>query len=449
MLPFSGLVDRLDVLDANQLAAPDSDPSPSPEENVNTPLSPSETPQWSILSEIITYNPSSSPGLEIIPHQSESFKSSVDPTLDEDAPPPLSEELPEESKHELHFCPYDGVSAVISSAAEHDETSAVSTTFLGPVDIPETSSFLPEYSFPFDPKSSTEGILPNGEKFRILIDTGATRSYVSYTFYLECEYLRTLPKYTPAKPRVYMGNGEWTPALYIIPMTFNVGNCAFEVYTVVCRITTCDYIWGMKNIVETEGVLCSRTMTYKFLNRSPRLIAKHSFDLPPNGIKQKVDLTVEFPKELSGQAVLKLLLAPRQSLQTIKAPIIRNTICLHISNHSKTLIHHDANAVVGLVNIRSLGYFHVSMDQLKKNILKHYQFKSLQNLNYQLNRMIDFVNDENRSRTSPSSVDPFPWLEPNDPRRYLSDEEILDRTIDLSNSCLNSREKNRLMAMIK
>ena len=170
----------------------------------------------------------------------------------------------------------------------------------------------------------------------------------------------------------------------------------------------------------------------------PHLLSKHTFDLPPDGSQQKVELTVEFPKELSGQAVIKLLLAPCQLLQTIKAPIIRNTVCLLISNHSKVLIHHDANSVVGLVNVRSLGYFHVGMDQLRRNIVKHYQFKSLQNLNYQFNRMIDFINNENRSRATPTDSDPFPWLDPKDPRRHLTDEQILDHTIDLSNSCLNS-----------
>ena len=210
-----------------------------------------------------------------------------------------------------------------------------------------------------------------------------------------------------------------------------------------------DFIWGMKNIVETEGVLCSRTMSYKFLNRSPRLLSKHAFDLPPDGSQQKVKLTIEFPKELSGQAVIKLLLAPRQSLQTIKTPIIRNTFCLQISNHSKALIHHDANSVVGLVDVRSLGYFHVGMDQLRRDFLKHYQFKSLQDLNYHFNRMIDFVNNENRSRATPTNSDPFPWLDPKDPRRHLTDGQILDHTIDLSNSCLTSQEKKRLMAMIK
>ena len=68
------------------------------------------------------------------------------------------------------------------------------------VDTSEKSAFQPEYSFPFDPKSNTEGILPNGEKFKILIDTGAICSYVAYTFYLESDYLRSLPKYTPARP---------------------------------------------------------------------------------------------------------------------------------------------------------------------------------------------------------------------------------------------------------
>ena len=97
--------------------------------------------------------------------------------------------------------------SVISSATKHDKTADVSTTFLGPVYASKKSTFLPEYSFPFDPKSNTEGILPNGEKFKILIDTGATRSYIAYTFYLESDYLRSLPKYTPARPRVYYG--QW------------------------------------------------------------------------------------------------------------------------------------------------------------------------------------------------------------------------------------------------
>ena len=122
-------------------------------------------------------------------------------------------------------------------------------------------------------RSCTKASLPNGETFNMLLDTGASRSYLSYGFYLECDYLKKLPTFKPLGPRVYMGNGEWVPVIHIIPIVFHVGNCTFEVYTLVCKMTSSDFIWGMKNVAETEGVICTRSMTYKFLNRSPKSIS--------------------------------------------------------------------------------------------------------------------------------------------------------------------------------
>ena len=47
------------------------------------------------------------------------------------------------------------------------------------------------------------------------------------------------------------------------------------------------------------------------------------------------------------------------------------------------------------------------------------------------------------------SQDPYPWLDPEDPRCKLTDEQILEHTVDLSMSCLTNREKCSLMRMIK
>ena len=44
--------------------------------------------------------------------------------------------------------------------------------------------------------------------------------------------------------------------------------------------------------------------------------------------------------------------------------------------------------------------------------------------------------------------DPYPWLESSDPRRHMSDLQILYDRIDLSDSLLTSREKSKLMALI-
>ena len=45
--------------------------------------------------------------------------------------------------------------------------------------------------------------------------------------------------------------------------------------------------------------------------------------------------------------------------------------------------------------------------------------------------------------------DPYPWLDEDDPRRDMTDDEILDKYIDLTNSDLTPDEKGTLMKLIK
>ena len=44
--------------------------------------------------------------------------------------------------------------------------------------------------------------------------------------------------------------------------------------------------------------------------------------------------------------------------------------------------------------------------------------------------------------------DLYPWLEPDDVRRNLSDKEILERYINLDDSCLNEHGKKKLLDML-
>ena len=39
--------------------------------------------------------------------------------------------------------------------------------------------------------------------------------------------------------------------------------------------------------------------------------------------------------------------------------------------------------------------------------------------------------------------DPYPWLDPQDPRRFQTDRELLEQLIDLSDSCLTPLEKEQ------
>ena len=44
--------------------------------------------------------------------------------------------------------------------------------------------------------------------------------------------------------------------------------------------------------------------------------------------------------------------------------------------------------------------------------------------------------------------DPYPWLDADDPHRYMTNEEILDKAIDLSKSALTIPENKELMSII-
>ena len=43
-----------------------------------------------------------------------------------------------------------------------------------------------------------------------------------------------------------------------------------------------------------------------------------------------------------------------------------------------------------------------------------------------------------------ANKDPYPWLDDNDPRRNMSDKEILESTIDLSEACITEKQKQAL-----
>ena len=45
--------------------------------------------------------------------------------------------------------------------------------------------------------------------------------------------------------------------------------------------------------------------------------------------------------------------------------------------------------------------------------------------------------------------DPYPWLDLDDPRRDMTDEQILEKFIDLSDSDLSSSEKDTLLKLVK
>ena len=59
-----------------------------------------------------------------------------------------------------------------------------------------------------------------------------------------------------------------------------------------------------------------------------------------------------------------------------------------------------------------------------------------------------FLNTLKKEREQESPEDMYPWLDPEDDRRHMTDREILEKYINLNNSCLNKEEKIKVMDML-
>ena len=50
-----------------------------------------------------------------------------------------------------------------------------------------------------------------------------------------------------------------------------------------------------------------------------------------------------------------------------------------------------------------------------------------------------------KTKTNSQAItDPYPWLDPADPRGKMTDDQIIHKYVDLSESCLNKKDKMKL-----
>ena len=89
----------------------------------------------------------------------------------------------------------------------------VSTTYLGTDLVQRTDVFTAQPSFPITFDCHTNGELLGGGKMDILLDTGASKSYMSKAFYMRHEQLHHFPKFQSVIRHLQVGNGALVPAL--------------------------------------------------------------------------------------------------------------------------------------------------------------------------------------------------------------------------------------------
>ena len=101
------------------------------------------------------------------------------------------------------------------------------------------------------------GKLLDSTECQILLDTGASKSFMSKSYYMHCKSLHSLPKFTSKTQRIQVGNGQFVSALFIIPVIVDIHGHRFEIHTLVSEIhVNVDLVLRIKNVFEL-GVINS------------------------------------------------------------------------------------------------------------------------------------------------------------------------------------------------
>ena len=230
---------------------------------------------------------------------------------------------------------YKDIYAEMVFASKFDENSDLSTMYLGQTNMTRNTRVRVEGRFPITGQGFASGKLLDGTECQILLDTGATKSYMSKSYYLQCKTLHSLPKFSSNTQRIQVGNGQYVSVLFVIPVIIDIHGHGFEIFTLVSEIhDNVALVMGMKNIFELEGVIDSRESCFSFLRRSIPFFPVTTVEIAPASQKM-VMVDTPFVEELSGMAMVKILDMKEQTTNMIKLKFVQNKVVLKIKN--KTL----------------------------------------------------------------------------------------------------------------
>ena len=293
----------------------------------------------------------------------------------------------------------------------------------------------------------TRGELLDGTECEILIDTGMSKSYVSKSYYSQCRSPHAMPKFTSTTRRIQVGNGQYVGVMFVMPVIITIPKHRFEIFTLVSEIhENVDLVLGIKNLFELEGVIDSRDSCLSFLNRLIPFFSKEKVEVNP---KEQKLIIVEAPfvEEISGMAITKLLDTKSYVALTLKLKIIRNRATLKVTNSTQEKVTFNPEDIVGIVDLRSLGYYKIKQGVLQQNLSQCYHIEPAKSVCDQYNRLINTLREKEREANI-CSKDMYPSLDDSYERKYMSDKEILNKYIDLDNSCLTRQEKRKVKQLI-
>ena len=143
-----------------------------------------------------------------------------------------------------------------------------------------------------------------------------------------------------------------------------------------------------------------------------------------------------FIDKISGLVKIKMLDMKAHNTMMLKLTFIHNLATLDVINSSLETVIFYLKEMLGILDLRSMGYYKIKQGILQQNLSKYFRFKSADTLCEQFDKFINTLKKE-----KDEVKEKYPWLQPDDEGRNISDRVILDKCVDLDKPLSDTEKK--------
>ena len=148
---------------------------------------------------------------------------------------------------------------------------------------------------------------------------------------------------------------------------------------------------------------------FSFLNRLIPFFPKKQIVLKVKEQKL-IKIEVPFADEISGLAIVKILDRKVQNTKMLKLKFTCNSSILDVTNSGLETVIFDPKEMLGILNLRSMGYYKIKQGILQQILSKYYRSDSADTLCQQFNKFINTSKKEKEEEMQ----EKYPWLDPSD-----------------------------------
>ena len=167
---------------------------------------------------------------------------------------------------------------------------------------------------------------------------------------------------------------------------------------------------------ELEGVINSRDCCFTYLNRSVPIFPEKDVILKPNEQKL-IKVKAPFVDEISGMAIIKILDGGTHSTLFIKLKFTCNKAILDIVNKGKDVMIFKPEEMIGIIDLRWLGYYKIKQGILQQNLSRYYRFEKAEKLCEYFNKFVNTLKKEREQRLPDGK---YPWFDADDEWRHMT-----------------------------